>query len=237
MIIRRSSALRASGFVRDAGFTLLELLLAMAIFAAAAAMVIPLAGGMLTDRQLVRAGDQLRGELTRLRVHAIREGRVMMLHSNPDSAELMVVPLATSSDSIEASDTATGPSALLSGADQAMGVVTTENGSSSGWVIELPDEVVVRSVFTSAVGGAASVEAANLNASLDSPVNANSGAEDGVVSTGSLPVIYFYPTGGTSNAIITLGNRVEPGSVADDANVIRVQIRGLTGDVTLRSGS
>ncbi len=234
MIICVSPSSPAGSLKRATGFTLLELLLTMAIFAAAAAMVIPLAGGMLTDRQLVRAGDQLRGELTRLRVHAIRQGRVMMLHSNPDSGELMVIPLSTSSDSLETTGAASSPSALLSGADQAMGVLTTE--TSSGWVIELPDEVVVRSVFTSALGGVAAVEAANLNAAVDSPLITNSGAADGAASTGSLPVVYFYPTGGTSNAIITLGNRVEAGEVADDANVIRVQIRGLTGDVTLRPG-
>ncbi|NND97551.1 MAG: prepilin-type N-terminal cleavage/methylation domain-containing protein, partial [Pirellulaceae bacterium] len=57
-------------------FTLLELLLAIAIVAALSAVAIPQIGMMLGDRRLVRAADQLRIEITERRVEAMREGRV-----------------------------------------------------------------------------------------------------------------------------------------------------------------
>tara|TARA_A100001391_G_scaffold198492_2_gene180140 strand:- start:293 stop:955 length:663 start_codon:yes stop_codon:yes gene_type:complete len=217
--------------MKTAGFTLLELLLAMVIAAAAAAMVIPIAGSLLGDRELVRAGDQIRAELTRLRVHAIREGRVMTVQSNPNSGELMVVPKFTSANVNESSSSAAGPSALLSGAKQAMGVVApTAAAASGGWTIELPENVVVQSVVTSAVGGPSSIEAALLSNSAPVPNAA------GATVTGTLPVIYFYPNGQTSNAIITIGVRSEGDTAVSSAGgyFVRVQVRGLTGDVTLR---
>jgi len=214
----------------------------MAVFAAASAVVIPLAAGLLSDRELVRAGDQVRGELTRLRVHAVREGRVMTLQCNPESGELRVVPMFSSNDAIESAGGSGAPSALLSGADQAMGVIVpTDDASAEGWTIELPEGIVVRGVVSSAVGGASAVEASLLNRST--PMD--SGATDGESSTdesftGELPMVYFYPTGQTSNAIITFGNAAASMSaerragLSEDANVVRVQVRGLTGDVTLR---
>ncbi|MBB3204710.1 prepilin-type N-terminal cleavage/methylation domain-containing protein [Rhodopirellula rubra] len=212
------------------GFTLLELLLAMSIFAAAAALVIPIAAGMLGDRELVRSGDQLRGELTRLRVHAIREGRVMMLQSNPESGELHVVPMFTAGDSTESTDSTGTMSSLLTGADQVMGTATpTGDPTAEGWTIELPEGIVVRSVVTSPLGGTSSIEAADLNATAVT-------ASGGNTTLGSLPTVYFYPTGQTSNAIITLGNAGDeaPEGVDMTAIAVRVQVRGLTGDVTLR---
>ncbi len=213
--------------MKTVGFTLLELLLAMVIAAAIGAMVIPIAGSMLGDRRLIRAGDQVRAELIRLRVHAIREGRVMTVQSNPNSGELSIVPKFSSTDASQSSDSPTAPSALLTGAKQEMNsgtpVVAPAGG---GWTFELPENVVIRSVVTSAVGGKNSIEAALLTAPV--PV---APAGDGA-QAGTLPVIYFYPTGQTSNAIITIGNRSD--GEASDGNVVRVQLRGLTGDATMR---
>lgn len=215
--------------MKTAGFTLLELLLALVIAAVIGAMVIPMAGGMLSDRRLIRAGDQVRAELTRLRVHAIREGQVMMLQSNPNSGELTIVPKFTAAGANQSSDAPAAASALLSGAKQAMAAATPEVApAGSGWTLELPENVVVRSVVTSPVGGTNSVEAAALNTAA--PVAATG---TGAPPSG-LPIIYFYPTGQTSNAIMTIGNQTQAGSGSSDPNVVRVQVRGLTGDVTMR---
>lgn len=217
--------------MKTAGFTLLELLLAMVIAAAAAAMVIPVVGSLLGDRELIRAGDQIRAELARLRVHAIREGRVMTLQTNPNSGELIIAPKFSAADANESSDSPAGPSALLSGADQAMGVAApTLASTSGGWTFSLPENVVVQSVVTSPVGGSHSLEAALLS----TPATVDAGG--GGAPTGTLPVVYFYPTGQTSNAIITIGSRTDGDSGSSNAPgyVVRVQVRGLTGDVTLR---
>ena len=215
------------------GFTLLELLLALSIFAVAASLVIPIAAGLLSDRELVRSGDQLRAELTRLRVYAIREGRIMTLQSNPESGELHVVPMSSASDSTQTSDSTGTVSSLLTGADQVMGTVApTGDTTQESWKIELPEGIVVRSVVTSPVGGSSSVESASLTATAAAVTN----TDDGSSTMGTLPVVYFYPNGYTSNAIITLGNAADEvsGEPAAAEIAVRVQVRGLTGEVTLR---
>ena len=60
-------------------FTLLELLLTLAVLAALTAVAIPQISLLAGDRRLVRGGDLLRVEITRLRVDAMRQGRVLML--------------------------------------------------------------------------------------------------------------------------------------------------------------
>ena len=60
-------------------FTLLELLLTLAVLAALTAVAIPQIGLLAGDRRLVRGGDLLRVGMTRLRVDAMRQGRVLML--------------------------------------------------------------------------------------------------------------------------------------------------------------
>ena len=51
----------------------------LAVLAAIAAIVIPQTGVLLGDRQVLRSGEQIRIEMTRLRVDAMRQGRVMMM--------------------------------------------------------------------------------------------------------------------------------------------------------------
>ncbi|TWT94280.1 prepilin-type N-terminal cleavage/methylation domain-containing protein [Neorhodopirellula pilleata] len=224
MLTAKSQLLDANSLLPRSAFTLLELLLAMAVFAGAAAMVMPTIGGLLTDRRIVRAADQVRAEMIRLRVHAMRHGRVMKLENvaSEDPAvgnQLKITSVFSSTDSINSMDSSGGQSSLLSGADQTVGALGTAMtvGGEESWAIELPVGVSVKAVVTSPAGGSASVEAALLTTS-------GSGASGGALTT--MPVVYFYPTGQTSNAIITLSDEVSPDQY--------VQIRGLTGDVTIR---
>jgi len=221
----RAGTGRAGTGGRDlSGFTLLELILAMAVFAGAAAMVMPTIGGLLADRRIVRAADQVRAEMIRLRVHAMRHGRVMKLENvdNEDPSvgkQLKVTSVFSATDSINAMESSGAQSSLLSGADQTVGAVGTAMTTvgEESWAIELPVGVSVKAVVTSPAGGSASIEAAALTTS-------DSGAATGTPST--MPAVYFYPTGQTSNAIITLTDEASPDQY--------VQIRGLTGDVTIR---
>ena len=194
----------------------------MAVFAAAAALVMPLVGSLLTDRQLIRAVNQVRAESVRLRTHAMREGRVMKMQIGPGENELTVSSVFSAADGVNSADATGAQASLLSGADQTIGATGSGTGTGSeareSWTLELPDQVFVKTIVTSPVGGASAIEAAAVTTS-DS-----SSATSGNVLTS--PAVYFYPTGRTSNAILTISDSKSPD--------LYVQIRGLTGDVSVR---
>ncbi|PHQ35626.1 prepilin-type N-terminal cleavage/methylation domain-containing protein [Rhodopirellula bahusiensis] len=227
-----------TGAVSHTAFTLLELLLAMAVFAAIAAVVIPTAGALLSDRRLVRGTDQLAAEMTRLRVRAMRDGRVMVLRpaeANFVDAEgasqsnaWIVSPLGSAADGTQAADQSGSQSSLLSGASQTLDASTVTPVEADARVIQMPEGVTITTVLTSPVGGQGSTEAATLLINATESTTATVPDTDGeVVLTASsdFPPIYFYPTGQTSNARITLSH-IEVGSAA-------VLLRGLTGDTSV----
>lgn len=213
---------------RPHAFTLFELLLAMAVFAGAAALVMPTIGGLLTDRRIIRASDQVRAEIIRLRVHAMRQGRVMKLEvvasGEPDGgSELRVSSVFSSADSMNSASASGGQAALMSGANQTIGAIGTAMtvGGEESWVIELPEGTSVKSIITSPAGGAASIEAAALTTGDSGAVSGNQSGNLSIT-----PAVYFYPTGQTSNAIVTLTDGASPDRY--------LQVRGLTGDVSAR---
>lgn len=210
------------------GFTLLELLLSMAVFASMAAIIIPAAGTLLSDRRLTRGTDQLRAEIIRLRVRSMREGRVMVMRANEGSGLMTVTPLFTSADATESMDQTGSQAALLSGAEQAIGSAAAPSGmTATSRTIELPVAVQVVSISTSPVGG--SVEVASMLQPTDLPMEAAASSPEGVAESDSvgqpLPEIYFYPNGTTSNAVLVLSH--------PEAGTAQVRLRGLTGDATV----
>ncbi|KLU05420.1 putative signal peptide and transmembrane protein [Rhodopirellula islandica] len=233
------AALRSRSAVSShAAFTLLELLLAMAVFAAIAAVVIPTAGALLSDRRLVRGTDQLAAEMTRLRVRAMRDGRVMVLRpaeanfvdaegANQSNAWI-VSPLNSAADGIQAADQLGSQSSLLSGASQTLDATAVAPVQADARVIQMPEGVTITAVLTSPVGGQSSTEAATLLINAAESTTATvpgTNGEEVLTASSDFPPIYFYPTGQTSNARITLSH-IEVGSGA-------VLLRGLTGDTSV----
>lgn len=196
---------RAIPFPR-AAFTLLELLLTLSVLAAIASVVIPQIGLLMGDRELVRAGDQLRVEMTRLRVDAMREGRVMMLEAMLDGNQVRTRPYFSAADATESLDQTGSQSALLSGADQG-NVIAIEVDENAQTIIDLPEDVLVGSVGVVAAMRASQIEQASL---------ANQG------EGWSRPIL-FYPDGSTSTAMVEISS---PG-----IGRVRVKLRGITGDV------
>ncbi len=193
---------------RRNAFTLLELLLTLAILAAITAVSIPQVGLLLGDRRLVRAGDQLRVEMTRLRVDAMREGRVMMLEAMIEGATIRIKPFYSATDATESIDQTGSQSGLLTGANQ--GVVTAVTVEPEvEETIELPEDVIVSAVGV--VSAARSMEIEQLTIANQ--------------SEGWSRPILFYPDGSTSTAVVTLSNPA--------MGKVVVKIRGITGDVTV----
>jgi prepilin-type N-terminal cleavage/methylation domain-containing protein len=192
-----------------AAFTLLELLLTLAVLAAIAAVSIPQVGLLMGDRRLVRAGDQLRVEMTRLRVEAMRQGRVMMLESLIEGTSFRVKPFNSAVDATEALDQTGSQAGLLTGATQGVVTAMPEIAEEVEEVVELPEGVTVTSVAVVSAARAMEIEQLTV---------ANQ-------SEGWSRPILFYPDGSTSTAAITLSN-------ATMGKVI-VKIRGITGDVSV----
>ena len=193
---------------RRPGFTLLELLLVLALLAAIAAIALPQVGMLLGDRQLVRAGDQLRAEMTRLRVDAMREGRVMMLDGMLEGNQIRIKPFYSIADSTEALDQTGSQQALLAGANEAV-MTNIQVDQEAEELIDLAEGIQVQSVAV--VSAARSMEIEQMN-------QANQG------QGWSRPIL-FYPDGSTSTAAITLFD--------ETYGKVIVKIRGITGDVTV----
>jgi prepilin-type N-terminal cleavage/methylation domain-containing protein len=189
-------------------FTLLELLLTLAVLAALTAVAIPQVGLLAGDRRLVRGGDLLRVEMTRLRVDAMREGRVLMLEGLLEGNSFRARPYYSASDATEALDQTGTQTSLLTGASE--GVVTIlEQPSESQELIDLPEDITVEAVGV--VSAARSMEIEQLTESDR--------------SEGWSRPILFYPDGSTSTAVVTLSN--------PKLGRIVVRLRGITGDVTV----
>ena len=194
---------------RRQAFTLLELLLTLSVLAAIAAVAIPQVGSLLGNRRLVRAADQLRIEMTGLRVKAMRGGRVMMLQCMLDEGKFRMRPYFSMTDSTEALDQTGSQSALLSGADQANVAVAAPPEDAGAEIVELPADTVVQSVAVVSAARAAEIEQQVLGEQGDG---------------WSQPVL-FYTDGTTSTAAVTISH-------PSDGTIV-VKLRGITGDVTI----
>lgn len=193
---------------RRSAFTLLELLLTLAVLSAIAAVVIPQLGGLLSDRRLTRAADRLRVEMVRLRVDAMRGGRVMMLEGKLAGGSFRTRPYASLSDATETMQPQAAPSALATGADQAA-VTAIEQDESAEESIDLPDNVLFSGVSVVSAARAAEIEQAT---------TADQAA-------GWSRPILFYQDGTTSTATVTLQD--------PSLGTIQVKLRGINGDVTV----
>ncbi len=194
---------------RRSAFTLLELLLTLAVLSIIISVAVPQALSLLGDTRLLRGASQLQVKMTQLRVDSMRGGQVMMLEGQLNTGMLRIRPFTSLSDATESLDAGGSQSALLTGANQAsMTVLDTTASEVAEQTIELPEDVTIESI---------SVVTAARSLQVQQQLVADQG--DGW----SQPIL-FYADGTTSTAAISLVHPV--------VGRVVVKIRGITGDVT-----
>lgn len=191
------------------GFTIVELLLALAILVTLAALVVPSFSAVLADRQLSRAGDQLRVEMMQARLVAMRTGRTYLLELKPGSYELRLRPWVDMNDMTETLDQTGGSAALLTGGNLIGGTMQEIDLSAETKESKLPEDTQTAEVR---------VQSSPRSFLIDSQVQAEAGEGWG-------QPILFYPDGTSSTAAVTLSS---PG-----VGRVVVLLRGLTGEASV----
>jgi prepilin-type N-terminal cleavage/methylation domain-containing protein len=212
------------------GFTLLELLITLAILAAIAGMTLPSLRGPLDKSRLQGAGRELRSHLARARLTAIQLDAPVVLECRLRTGRctLMTIPQMNSGHFTVANEETTDstPSGLNSSSEESSAGMAAdrslEDESSVSRPLRdwtLPEGVSFRHVDFRSSGR---YRPRTNSFALTSP--AQNELEDS--STDQTASIVFYPTGRSRDVTIRLQGPQD--------YVLDVIVRGLTGAVTLR---
>ena len=199
----KRSVLRA---VDRRGFSLLELMLVLALLVIVAAFTYPSVTGPLDNSRLRYSGDQIRAAWARARTKAMESGRTYVFRCQPAGSNYVIEPWINNDDLLE--------SDLVTQGGMAVGESAQEMAADSlGPKVEtLPEKI---SFNASEI--VAETRAQFLTATADSATEAD--------ATWSAP-IFFYPDGSSSTARVVLMNQHDRYTV--------LTLRGLTGVVTMR---
>lgn len=210
----RTSAAKTSPARTSArGFTLLELMLVLAIVVAAASIAIPMVAGPLEGQRLLKAGDQVRAAWNRARVTAMRTGRIHAFRFQLQTNLYVIEPVASPEDYLESGVQQFGPGGLAAGPQQPVPPFAAAQGPAgmSADGLLQPKEIGDNVVF---VNVASQIDLRSSRV-LEQMQNAG---DMGAISE---PIL-FYPDGTSSTAQLLLSNDRQEDFVV-------VKLRGLTG--------
>lgn len=221
--VREDVAMVDRKFNRSA-FTLLELLLTLAVIVAIGAVTLPGLFDILAERQLVRGANGVRIAMVQARLEAMRTGRTQMMRFQTGGPQFKVEPYITAADVTEAADMLGRGTAVATGG-MAIAAMPTATADSPAATPEdrdpmdprmdqemLPGEAVFGVTQIMATARSATIQQQSSMMNLGTM---NSGGE------WSEPVM-FYPDGTTSNAVVSV--------TLPNLGQVLVKIRGLTGD-------
>ncbi len=197
--------------IRRHAFTLLELMLVLAIIAAIGAIAFPAFRGVFDRQRLQASAEKIRLELDRARLLAMRTGQAQMFECAPGQGKFSVHPLTQQSDMVNSGEGAKVLTQFGTVAETAENgaLMATEQVALSGDVKELEEEITFVSCVVATDSRAFNLAQQTMT---------------GQVSTANVgQVIIFYPDGSTSNAEVRLQNA--------RGEMRAVRLRGLTGHV------
>jgi len=175
---------------RRDGYTLMEMLLVLAILAAIAAISVPALQGVMKRAQLTSAGDTVRIELTKAHVKAMKTGRIQVFTFEVNGRKYRTQPWIGDDDELErAGDLQDGGSGK--------GLSTAPEDSAPEK--ELPEGTMF-------AAGEAAEESRGMAAS--------EAAQAGGLSDWSRPIL-FYPDGSSSDAYVVVADEFERGMRID----------------------
>lgn len=202
------------------GFTLVELLLVLALLVVLAALAAPALNRPLLNYKLRKGGEQVRTLFGKAQMRAIRSGQTQVLVFMPGSGLVQIQTFSTAQDMIESS-----PQAVMgvaqTGVSQA-GAMPSQTGITTGATVlppitdELPEGVLFVEALKTGDVRDQLVQQNNNDAGLTSPLG---GGVD-LLTQGGIPLM-FYPDGTSSTARVVVTN-------GQDAFVV-LDLRGLTG--------
>lgn len=213
-VLRQSRVSRrrygTASFDRPHGYTLIEVMLVLALLAGISAVIWPALQKPFATRRLSSAADTVRTQWSHARVEAMRSGHTYTFRFAVNGDHFRV-----------AKDTPAGPAAPAASSVEAKETITTDcvedGGAMPADIAVPPDDKILPE---------------GIKFSSGEPTDAAPGATDDFATQSSSDMtdcwsdpIFFYPDGTTSDARLMLIN--------DYRSVIELVLRGLTGTVTV----
>ena len=200
-------------------FTLLELLLVLAILVALAGIAVPTFESMVTSRRLTESVQQLLNELKAARVSAMRTGQAQVMRATLQTRDYSITPWLGGTESQDASAGATvvGTDGQVVATEKgASGEVSTSAVDASSGLKQLSSGVQFSAIET-LVDSRNALELQNSGEAM--PTAGSAVTTDGLSSP-----LLVYPDGSTTTAQIVL--------VDQSGRRMAIQIRGVTGQLS-----
>ncbi|MEX0793575.1 MAG: prepilin-type N-terminal cleavage/methylation domain-containing protein [Pirellulaceae bacterium] len=201
-IVSKADAL-SNPMIKRSAFTLLELLLALALLAAFAAVSIPAIMNTLKSQRLQYAAQQLQADFSRGRIEAMESGRIRMMRFQVDNGKYVIQPYLQGNDALESNLVGVGGGMPGGGAN-------TANFSMQSAEQEIRNEVLPEGVVFAGNEVKASMRGFQLEQEAGQ-----------TMMMSEIRPILFYPDGSTSDAKVFLKS--------EDDTILSVKLRGLTG--------
>lgn len=182
------------------GFTLMEMVLVLAVIVAVAAVALPMLQGPMQDQRLKKTGDVIRAEWAKAKARAMQTGRIHLFRYQPGSDLYAIEPWVDETDATEGLGAATNASAALPPQINAQSALSPLGIRG----VKLPEGITFFS-------GQAETDSRAADAVEDSSAGG---------AAGLAPPIVFYPDGSSSDAKLVLTNQ---------RFFLELRLRGLTG--------